>query len=418
MSRIGSLGHKLYTGEVSYDFVGHRKRWYIISGAILLIAIASLGIRGLNAGIDFKGGNQITIPTQTGTVEQGVAAAVAAGAKDPVVRIVTSANSRSVVVQTENLPGNGNAELQTNLVKAFNVSPSDVSAEAVSATWGSQITQKALTGLGIFLVLIVLFLTIYFELKMALAALLALAHDLLITVGIYSLVGFTVTPATVIGVLTILGYSLYDTVVVFDKVRENTRGITSGNRYTYSQAANLAVNQTLVRSINTSFIALLPVAAILIVGTVGGAETLGDLSLALLVGIAAGTYSSIFIATPFLAQLKEHEAPMQALAKRVAAREAAGKSPAGTSASTGSSRRTKGAATKSVAAAGPDPDAVDELDDVTDGSDDGDSTVVAAAAAAAAVSRPSGSRTPAQRSQPARRGGSSNKRRPSGKKRR
>ena len=155
----------------------------------------------------------------------------------------------------------------------------------------------------IFLVLVVIFLSVYFEWRMAVAALVALIHDLIITVGIYALIGFTVTPATVIGVLTILGYSLYDTVVVFDKVKENTRGLTAGSRMTYSESANLAVNQTLVRSINTSIIALLPVGAILFVGSfILGAGTLKDLSLALFVGIAAGTYSSIFIATPVLAR--------------------------------------------------------------------------------------------------------------------
>jgi len=160
-----------------------------------------------------------------------------------------------------------------------------------------------------------------FEPKMAIAAIIAVVHDVFITVGIYALVGFDVTPATVIGFLTILGYSLYDTVVVFDKVRENTRTITSTSKSTYSQAANLAVNQTLVRSFNTSLIALLPVGSILFVGAgLLGAGTLKDLSLALFIGLATGTYSSIFIATPILAVLREREPAMQALAKRVNAR--------------------------------------------------------------------------------------------------
>jgi len=412
MTSVRSLGHRLYTGEVSYDFVGRRRRWYFISAAILLIAIASLAIRGLNVSIDFKGGNQVSVPTATGTVQQGIDAAKAAGSTDPVVRVITSGNNRSVEVQTENLPSPGGQELLTNLSKAYNVPTSQMSVQAVSATWGSQITQKALTGLAVFLVLIVIFLSLYFEWRMAVAALVALAHDLLITVGIYSLVGFTVSPATVIGVLTILGYSLYDTVVVFDKVKENAKGITSGSRYTYSQAANLAINQTLVRSINTSLIALLPVAAILFVGTIGGALTLGDLSLALFVGIAAGTYSSIFIATPVLAQLKEREPAMQALAKRVAAREAAGKTGLPTSRS---SRSASAPSTKAVPAAEPAVD--DELG--AEGYEDLDAApgdVPATAGAAARTS--SGSRNPSQRTGQQRRGGSSSKRRPSGKKRR
>ena len=191
----------------------------------------------------------------------------------------------------------------------------------IGPSWGAEITKKALYGLFAFLIVVVLFLTLAFEPKMAIAAIIALIHDVFLTVGIYALVGFEVTPATVIGFLTILGYSLYDTVVVFDKVRENTRTIAGGSRMTYSQAANLAVNQTLVRSINTSVIALLPVASILFVGAgLLGAGTLKDLSLALFIGLATGTYSSIFIATPILASLREREPAMKALAKRVGQR--------------------------------------------------------------------------------------------------
>jgi preprotein translocase subunit SecF len=201
------------------------------------------------------------------------------------------------------------------------VDPDQVSVQLVGPTWGNEITQKAITALLVFLGLLAVFLALYFDWRMAVAALVALIHDIVITVGVYSVLQFEVTPSTMIGILTILGYSLYDTVVVFDKVKENTRGILGQSRYTYSQAANLAVNQTLVRSINTSIVALLPVAAILFVGAgLLGAGTLKDLSLALFVGIAAGTYSSIFIATPFLAQLMERNPQMKALAGRVKAR--------------------------------------------------------------------------------------------------
>jgi preprotein translocase subunit SecF len=207
------------------------------------------------------------------------------------------------------------------------VKQGDIAVQLVGPSWGSEVTKRAAQGLVVFLVLVVIFLSAYFEWRLAVAAVVALIHDLVITIGIYALSGFEVTPATVIGVLTILGFSLYDTVVVFDKVRENTRAITSGNRATYSEAANLALNQTLVRSINTSVVALLPVTAILVIG-VGllGAGTLKDLALALFIGTAAGTYSSIFIATPVACQLQERRPEMKALAARVAARRAGGDS--------------------------------------------------------------------------------------------
>ncbi len=395
MSRLGDLGQKLYRGEVSYDFVGQRKRWYTISAAILVICVASLLLRGLNLGVDFEGGNVVTLPTATGTVADAREVALAAGAKDVTVTEVTSTSGRSIRVQTEILPREGALALTDGLVKKFNVSPGDVNVSIVSAAWGSQITKKALTGLAVFLLLIALFLTLYFERRMAIGALVALAHDLVITIGVYSLVGFTVTPATVIGFLTILGYSLYDTVVVFDKVRENTRGLAAGNRMTYSQAANLAVNQTLVRSINTSVIALLPVASILFVAPLLGADTLKDLALALFVGIAAGTYSSIFIATPVACQLKEREPAMQALAKRVAAREASGKAPSAAGAAGGTARTRSTAATATAV-----------LDDPV--------VPEAAAAAEGAAGGPQ-----AQRQQSGRPGGpGSGKKRPAKKKRR
>ena len=345
MSRLGDLGQHLYRGDISYDFVGRRKRWYLISAGILVVAIAALLIRGLHLGVDFQGGNVATFPSQSGTVAQAAAVATSIGAKDPTVTEVSSPSGRQLKVVTQALTSVQAAALTAGLAREFNVPPSSISVQAISADWGSEITQKALTGLGVFLLLIVIFLSLYFEWRMAVAALVALAHDLVITVGIYALIGFIVTPATVIGVLTILGYSLYDTVVVFDKVRENTRGLAASSRMTYSGAANLAINQTLVRSINTSLIALLPVAAILFIGPLLGADSLKDLALALFVGIAAGTYSSIFIATPVACQLKEREPAMQALAKRVAAREAAGKPSAVSSGGTARGKATERTAT-------------------------------------------------------------------------
>ncbi len=320
MSTLGSLTHRLYSGEVSYDFVGRRRRWYAVSGAIVILALVGLFGRGLNLGIEFRGGSEFRVPGTTATVEDGRAAAQAAGIADP---IVTEVGQGTLRIQTPALTPKESAAVTEKLAADLGVAVADIGVQLVGPSWGAEITQRALQGLVAFLVLVVIFLSFYFEWRLAIAALVALLHDLVITIGIYALTGFEVTPATVIGVLTILGFSLYDTVVVFDKVKENTRNITSGNRATYSEAANLALNQTLVRSINTSVVALLPVAAILVIG-VGllGAGTLKDLALALFVGTAAGTYSSIFIATPVACQLQERRPEMKALAARVAARRA------------------------------------------------------------------------------------------------
>jgi preprotein translocase subunit SecF len=320
MSRLGHMGGAIYRGEISYDFVGKRRRWYAISAVILILAIGGFAFRGLNLGIEFKGGAEFLIQTSTATVEQTREAVEAAGVVDP---IVTQAGTQQMRVQTLDLTGVESQKVVESLSSKLGVPTTAISVQLVGPSWGGEITTKALQGLVLFLIAVTIFLSLYFEWRMAVAALVALLHDLVITIGIYALSGFEVTPATVIGVLTILGFSLYDTVVVFDKVKENTHGITSGNRSTYSEAANLALNQTLVRSINTSIVALLPVTAILVIG-VGflGAGTLKDLALALFIGTLAGTYSSIFIATPLLAQLKEREPAMKALATRVAARKA------------------------------------------------------------------------------------------------
>jgi preprotein translocase subunit SecF len=322
MSRFGRIGNRLYTGDVSIDFVGRRRTWYAISAAIVIVAVLALGLRGLNMGIEFKGGVEYAVqiaPTQS-NVQALRSAVVGTGidaASDPIV--VTSGNGMRV--QTEPMSEDDVTKVENAMKEA---GAGEVSSSSVGPTWGAQIAHKALLGLLVFVTLVVLFIWAYFrEWRMSVAAIVALAHDLIITVGVYSLAGFEVTPATVTGLLTILGYSLYDTVVVFDKVRENTRGITLSTVRTYEEAANLAVNQTLVRSINTSVAALLPVGAILYVAvTQLGSGPLKDLALALFVGMAAGTYSSIFIATPLAAQLKMHEPAMVAQAKRVMARRA------------------------------------------------------------------------------------------------
>ncbi len=327
MSRITELTSGLYRGDVSFDFVGRRKLWYIVSAVLLVISLGSLAVNGLKFGVEFSGGAVFTLPSEEceiTTARDAAAAEVPEGI--PIVTELTGSSGRQIRVQTVDLTPAESGAVSTALAEACDVPLENVSTQVIGPSWGEQITNKALTGLAVFLVLIVFYLSITFEWRMAVAAIVALFHDVFITVGIYSLSGFEVTPATVIGVLTILGYSLYDTVVVFDKVKENTRGLQATSRMTYSEAANLAVNQTLVRSINTSIVGLLPVASLLFVGAyVLGAGTLKDLALALFVGIAVGTYSSIFVATPVLAQLKEREPAMQALAKRVHARRSGGR---------------------------------------------------------------------------------------------
>jgi preprotein translocase subunit SecF len=318
MSRMSRFGNTLYSGERSYDFVGRRRRWFAISGAIFLVALGGLLVRGLNLGIEFTGGAEFQVPSATCTIAEARSAAEGAGAT---VSTATQLGNESIRITTEAVEQGESLAIREALADTCDVTVEDVSAQVVGPTWGGEITQKAVTALAVFLGLLAVFLAIYFDWRMAVAAIVALIHDIVITIGVYALFQFEVTPSTVIGVLTILGFSLYDTVVVFDKVKENTRGILGQSRQTYSQAANLALNQTLVRSINTSIVALLPVASILVVGAgLLGAGTLKDLALALFVGTAAGTYSSIFIATPFLCMLMERNPQMQALARRVQSR--------------------------------------------------------------------------------------------------
>ncbi len=319
MSKLTGLGGRLYSGETSFDIIGKRRRWYSISAIFILLSIAALAIQGLHLGIEFKGGSSYTVNKSGISVEQ--ARQSVAGAGIPGEIIVQKIGNDKVRIQTGALTSEQSKAVEASLTQTFGVTLESIDTQIVGPSWGKEITKKALYGLFAFLIAIMLFLAMAFEPKMAISAIVAVIHDVFITVGIYALVGFDVTPATVIGFLTILGYSLYDTVVVFDKVRENTKSVAAVGKVTYSQAANLAVNQTIVRSANTSLIALLPVGSILFVGAgLLGAGTLKDLSLALFIGLAVGTYSSIFIAPPFLASLREKEPAMQALAKRVATR--------------------------------------------------------------------------------------------------
>ncbi|MFL6090597.1 MAG: protein translocase subunit SecF [Aeromicrobium sp.] len=320
MGRLSEFGQHLYSGRVSFDFVGRRRLWYGLSGLILVLVAAGFFLRGFHFGIEFKGGVEFTAQVQhadTHAVDAMTSAArTVPQAGDP---IVNTSGEHMVRIQTSPLTQAQATRVEAALSKT---GAREVSQDLIGPSWGKQVAQKALIGLIVFLVIVVLFIWGYFrEWRMSVAALVALAHDLIITAGVYAWSGFEVTPATVTGLLTILGYSLYDTVVVFDKVRENTKGIQRSVTRTYADRANLAVNQTLVRSINTSVTALLPVAALLVVGAVVlGTGPLKDLALALFVGMAAGTYSSICIATPLAVQLKEREPAIKAHTARVLAK--------------------------------------------------------------------------------------------------
>jgi preprotein translocase subunit SecF len=321
MSRLGSIGARLYRGEVGYDFVGKRKIWYGLSILITLTAIIGLAVRGLNMGIEFSGGAVFTTPKTSVSSSQAEHAAEQASGHTALVQELGNGGLR---IQISGVDTGKSDEIKQKLSKDLKMPAQDINADLVGPSWGEQIANKAWMGLGIFMALVVLYLAIAFEWRMALAALIALIHDLTITVGIYALVGFEVSVGTVIGLLTILGYSLYDTVVVFDGLKEASRGIHKQSRWTYSEIANRSLNGTLVRSVNTTVVALLPVAGLLFIGGgFLGAGMLNDISLSLFVGLAAGAYSSIFIATPVVADLKERDPQMKALAKRVRAKRAA-----------------------------------------------------------------------------------------------
>ncbi|GAB3253561.1 protein translocase subunit SecF [Alteromonas gracilis] len=312
MGKFSRLGNALYEGDVSVDFVGRKWLWYAVSGVIVLLAASGLFVKSLNLGIEFEGGVEYSVSLPSNQVTQenvdAIRDAVAdAGIDDASSPVVNTSGNEAIRVLTEPLSSE-DVETVTGIIEETVPDNSGISTSEIGASWGQQIAEKALTGIGVFIVLVALFIWAYFrEWKMSVAALVALAHDVIITVGIYAWSGFEVTPSTVTGILTILGFSLYDTVVVFDKVKENTRDLRKA-KTTYAKAANLAVNQTLVRSINTSIVALLPVAAILYIGVaLLGAGSLKDLALSLFVGMAAGLYSSVFIATPLAVHLKSRE---------------------------------------------------------------------------------------------------------------
>ncbi|MFI2752092.1 protein translocase subunit SecF [Cellulomonas sp. P22] len=317
-------GNDLYTGRRSYDIVGRRRTWYLISAVLVVLSGLLLIWPGLNPGIEFRGGSQFVVSGVSETDQTLASDVIEEIAPEEVPRVTTVGGS-ALRIQTVALDPDQLEQGREALAEAFGVTVDDVASSFVGPSWGKDVSQKAINGLVVFLVLVAAVMTLYFRnWRMAAAALIALFHDLIITVGIYAAVGWEVTPATVIGFLTILGYSIYDTVVVFDKVRENTVDALDQTRYTYAEKANLAVNQTLVRSINTSVVALLPVSAILFIGAfLLGAGTLRDIALALFVGMAVGTFSSIFLATPVEVTLREREPKIVAHTAKVRAARAA-----------------------------------------------------------------------------------------------
>jgi len=368
---------RLYRGETRFDFVGKRRIWFSISTAIILLGIISIVLRGgLNLGIEFKGGTEWTIAAPGVTQTEAVNALKNTGVIDPTVELLGTGSKQTLNVQSDvnRLSQSQQDAVSANVQKALlevtaahgpksaptttttakptttttkpttattakagaaaasttttvpaNAVPKTVtdkiSITTVGPTWGSSITDKAIEALIIFFIVVAVYISIRFEPKMALAAFIAMIHDVLVAIGIYSIFNFQVTPDTVVAILTILGYSLYDTVVVFDRVRDNTKGIGSSGRLTYPQLINLSMNQTLARSINTSMVAIIPVLAILLIGAqLLGATTLQSYGLALFVGLLSGAYSSIFIASPVLCMMKEREERWVAIADRLAKR--------------------------------------------------------------------------------------------------
>jgi preprotein translocase subunit SecF len=312
---------RLYHGETRFDFVGRTKIWFALSGVIILAGLASLVANGLNLGIDFEGGAVWELPARDSSVESVREALAADGLPEAKVQTLESDTGVRLRIQNESLGLEREQQVATDLASLVGVDEADVTLNSVGPSWGEEISRKALNALVVFLIAITIYVTFRFEFKMALATLAALFHDIFVTVGIYSIGQFPVTPATVIAFLTILGYSIYDGIVVFDRVDENTRLVSSTNRVTYSGMINLSLNQTLMRSLNTQLTAMLPMLSLLIVGSlIMGATTLEEFALALLIGQVSGAYSSIFIASPALAMLKEREPRFKEVRRRIEAR--------------------------------------------------------------------------------------------------
>jgi len=318
---------RLYTGTGAFNVIGRRKTWFIITGVIVAIAIAAIAIKGFTFGIDFKGGTTVSMPaTGEVTVQQVEDAYSEALGKDPEqVVTVGSGGSATVQIRSETLTNEETETLRTALFDAFQPKGDDgqpskqaISDSAVSSTWGDQITKRGLIALGVFLVVVGLFIMLRYERYMAIAALASLVFGLITTAGVYALVGFEVTPATLIGLLTVMAFSLYDTVIVFDKVQENTQDFEHTTRRTFAEHANLAINQTFMRSINTTLISITPVVSLMIIAVwLLGVGTLKDLALVMLVGVLCGTYGSIFFATPLLVTMRERTELVRTHTRRV-----------------------------------------------------------------------------------------------------
>jgi preprotein translocase subunit SecF len=318
---------RLYRGETRFDFVGRRRTWFTASSLIIVAGVISIILRGgLNLGIEFKGGVEWTVSAPKVTQVQASNAMQTAGLTSPIVQLLGTGANQKLNVQADlnKLSPSAQAKeedkVDAALAKLTGTTIENVknNIQTVGPTWGGSVTNKAIEALIIFFVVVGIYISIRFEPKMALAAFIAMVHDVLVAVGVYSLFNFQVTPDTVVAILTILGYSLYDTVVVFDRVRDNTKGIGSTGRMSYFQLINLSMNQTLARSINTSLVAILPVLAVLTVGAeLFGAITLQNYGLALFVGLLSGAYSSIFIASPILAMLKRGESRWVSIENRL-----------------------------------------------------------------------------------------------------
>lgn len=390
---------RLYTGTGAFEVVGRRRLWYGVSGAIVAVAIVSILLRGFTFGIDFKGGTTVSFPrgtTQTAQVSEVFRTTLG---KDP-ESVVTVGNGASATVQvrSETLTNDQTAKLRTALFDAFGPKGADgkpskqaISDSAVSETWGGQITTKALIALVIFLALVSLYITVRYERYMAISALTTMVFDLTVTAGVYSLVGFEVSPATVIGLLTILGFSLYDTVIVFDKVEENTHGFQHTTRRTFAEQANLAINQTFMRSINTSLISVLPVLALMVVAVwLLGVGTLKDLALVQLVGILVGTYSSIFFATPLLVTMRERTELVRTHTRRVMRRRGTGSRAGGETDSPEKDTET----TEQVTAPGPEETQASEGSEAPDVAETPEKPAPSKPAPGARPVRPAGTRRP------------------------
>ena len=338
----GLLG-RLYRGETDADFVGNARRWFLLSGALVLIGLVSLLTRGLNLGIDFEGGTSWELPAGDLSVESAREVLADEGVTEGDVQTLTDDQGQRIRVQAEGGEGVVTQDVAVALAEAAGVDPDTVDVQDVSPSWGDEITEKALRALIVFLVVVSIFITVRFEFKMALATLAALVHDLLVVVGVYSLFQFPVTPATVIAILTILGYSIYDGIVVFDRVDENAKQLAGNSRITYSGMVNASLNQVLMRTLNTSITALIPILSLLVVGSlILGAGTLQEFALALFVGQLSGAYSSIFIASPLLAILKEREPKLAAIKERLGGSTASGAGQQDAMAGRAPSRRTVG----------------------------------------------------------------------------